>query len=568
MNNKLVSAILSSSLVLTACGGGSSSNSSNSSSSLENKTRDVGGLPATETPIAEIKFDHTLVVAENEVAEPTGLSLRTKLDDPESILKLQSTGFPNQITKMIYGKGTVTTDISEIEQQFDLFINPKTGQVEVQLQKTLDFENIHSPFALEVQLGKEVKTIVVNVYDIQQGTAAEPLVISSYNELKSFAAGQFVSDNIGFDLISNLPSDQQNLRAANESASSSVQYRKGLHIKFDRDIDASASKNDPWQAIEHIGSIDGSGHVIKNLNMQGFIVNPTRFYSNSIRNLGFVDSITTATVLSLDSGSISKVFFEGVYQASTSAHFAPFSISGSAKQIYSNVFYDVSNSTGDVRISGLINSSTSSVSMDSAYSNGALSPKTFQGSQGVNVAGLSYSGITLDLISTGFTNKTTMYSAIMMDFDMVNRDFTYAGLDVTDHRYGGLASGSTDYPDNIKSNSLAAHRSDYQWKFVNNRNQSPMILNHGNIRQDTSVNAGLPTNGPDVSAAAITEAELMQASLFTGEWANSSFDLQEGEYPVLKGMPYPHEEGASWMSADDPGVAYQRATYNKYLTAP
>jgi hypothetical protein len=565
----ITSLVLTSALLLSACGG---SGGGNSSATIPSNLPPVDETDKAEEQQAE---SYQLFIEENKLIPATGLSLTTTLIDTESVLMLQSDGFPNKISKLTFASGQEITELSEISKAFQLFVNPLTGEVEVKLNKVLDFEGGDTSFALEIQLGTKVINLKLDVYDVQMGTEQEPLIISSYNELKSFAAGKFISDNIGLDKISNLPELNQNI--GSKGATNNNSDRIGLYVAFDRDIDASASVNDPWQAIEHVGHINGRHHVINNLSMQGFIKNPTAqsnssLNSNSISNLGFVNATMSDTVLSMPAGNVSKVFVEGLYQQAgtgQNAYFTPFSISGKAKSIYTNIYYDLTQATKGVRISGLLNSSTSSVEMDSAYSNGALSSRTFQGEQNINIAGLSQSGITFGTFFSGANNNTSLYSALKMDFNMVNPKYDFFGENnLTDHRYSGLAEGSTVYPENIESGSLAENRSDYQWKFVERRDQSMMTITHGNLRRDTDVNAGLPVNGPDVSAAAISEAELMQAGMFTGKWLNSNFAIEEGEYPVLTNMPYPHTEGASWMSAEDPGVAYQRATYNDYLTAP
>lgn len=423
-------------------------------------------------------------------------------------------------------------------------------------------------------MGSEEIKVLVRLYNIQNGTAEEPLVISDYDELKSFFAGNFESKKIGFDLI--------DLSAFNKAHNES-----DMHIALDRDIDASDTQSTPWVASQLYGTLDGKQHVILNLKADGFIDTSNRHHDTHVKNIGFVDVDITSSILSYPRGSTFGVFVSGKATVPNSNHgsFSPFRVAGNTSRIYSNLHIDATTPTykkySSISISGLFAAPSAPLYIGSGYSNGAIRTKLaatdgVDSRFGVEIGGLTASS-SMQMFGVSYKDieQSQLYSAMsfqiptsqeivsqtadsrrpLFSAGMINGRLTYIPI---------FNGGSTSDP--IGSIDPKA----YSWRFVKDRMKSTMVRSVGNMHQDTNNDGQADSfgTGADYAAAGMTEAELKQASSFAGVWthADSDFDIKDGEYPVLKNMPYPHEEGASWMSADDPGVAYQRATYNDYLT--
>jgi hypothetical protein len=551
--------------LLSACGGSSSSDDGLQQKPADSEAQQPEPEPEPEPEEVQII---ELQVIEHTAVGSSGLSLGTNFSDSGSVVKLQSKGFPNQILKLVDGVGNELTNSADIEALFDLFIDPKTGQVEIQLKQVLDFEMVNAPYTLTIKLGAENKVANVTVFDIQNGTEDEPLVVSSYGELKSiFQQGKFVSEDIGNDVFAaNLPTSRQNDTGIGESGITDAGAKQGLYVALDRDIDASESANNPWIKFDHLGHIDGRSYVINKLTSNGFSQSESRFSSSRIQDLGFTNAkiINSSTFIKTDH-YLQRVFVEGIFSPAENINvdFTPFIVSGSIDNIYANIFYDLSTVQGSslgnnrLEIGGLFSNANSYLTLNSGYSNGAFSPLAVNGGKTTRIAGISKDQITWNGVGTS-VNESSVYSALALNFWAANTNGS------TDHRYSGLSRANSTYPDNIKSTSLAASSSDYAWRFVSNRSQASQSLDYGNYNRDNDVNSNLNETGPDLSAAKITEAELLQAASFSGQWLNSHFDIQNGEYPVLKDMPYPHEQDALWMGTEDPGVVYQRATYNDY----
>lgn len=568
----LLSILVSSSL-LSACGGGASSSDLTSN---QDNPAETGGNPPTSVPSQpnpdedNPQPDHIVVLKENQAVTAPLASLGTDLEDPAYVLQLQSNGFPNLIQSIITEDGIAIVDQDKIDELFNLFINPVTGEVEVKVNKKFDFESDSSSYLLAIKLGTEEISVQVDLYDIQKGTEQEALKISNYDELRSFFDGTFVSANIGNDALelSNPMSDSHN--------------SDRLYIELDRDIDASASAQTPWVGAEFDGFLNGKKFVISNLTTatgENFIDNPGgQGYTPTavVRNIGFVDvNIDTALIRSSNySSELNSVFISGQVKSTgdKSFNFSPFNVSSLHKKIYTNLRYDLTSlttytpppyhSTPSSRISALFGGSSSGAQFSSGYSNGSIHTR---GNLKADLAIHGLTGLGTLLLEHGehAVDNSLFYSAI--DFE-VSQNQALLGENYPYIRYGAIGDQYLNYPSND------TRATDYNWRYVVNRNNTGRTTLLGNASQDTN-NDGIADgagSGPDLSDIAMTEEEIKNHENFSGRWlaADSDFDITNGEYPVLKGMPYPHIEGASWMSAEDPGIAYQRATYDDYLAAP
>jgi len=528
------------------------------------------GLRSVAGPQMSV-FDHVANVAENEAASPTPLVLRSDLNNADSLISISTTGFPNTITSVCSSNGELIQDADAIAELFDLQVDPTNGQVQLRLRKTLDFETDAAFYQLNLQLGQHQQKVLLQLHDVQQGTSAERLKISSYNELKSFFDGEFVSDNIGNDIIELQYSrlDGGSVVAstcpASEDGSNPVQNCSRLHIALDRDIDASASADSPWQEKQLVGSFDGQQYVIENLTLasgNSFITSPTRFTSYSVNNLGMLNINFDHSVFSgAGSNNLTRVFISGTVKPGGGNYrsIIPFATGGSLDKIYSNIRYDltgINNPQTQFEIGGLVGGTSSPLSLGAGYSNGAVI--TDENARFVG----TFAGMAPSSLNEGFGfGNSLFYSAMAFNvstdqgirFQDDNRRVPYFSV-------GGIGGRYLDYPGGEKNSA-------YSWRFISDRSGNTYTPVLGNGSRDTN-NDGIAdefANGPDVSAAGLTQAQARQAANFTGPWANGVFDIRDGEYPVLKGMPYPHIAGASWMSAEDPGVAYQRLNYDRYL---
>ncbi len=547
--------VLALSIALQGCGADNDSIKSESNQeNLEAGDKDVNTLPANE-------FDHTVLLKENQPITSPLTSLGTELDDLGYVLKLQSNGFPNIINKVTLTNGDIITDHSEIEELFILFIDPQTGEVEIKVNKNFDFELSASTYQLDISLGTESITVLVKLFDIQTGSAEEPLKISSYNELKSFFSGQYVSENIGHDVIelSNPDSSSHNV--------------DNLHIQLDRDIDASSSANDPWVGHELHGELNGDSYVINNLTTaigKGFINNQTRFKIARIKHIGFVDAQLSATLISSSAygSELNTVFVSGIVKSthSSSFNFAPFRVAGEFNKVYTNLLYDLSSistsSNGRIELSAFLGSASAPINFRSGYSNGSIHMnKEVRVNTMLNGLSAGYP----DLSDFGYTllKDSLFYSAI--DFEASENQDVYGNRAYV--QVGGLGNSYIDYPQQTAEDSA------YNWRFITDRNMTGRLQAVGNSHQDTN-NDGQANEdgiGPDLSFAGMTSTEAQSSASYSGIWTDSQsvFDITDGEFPVLKGMPYPHTPDAHWMKAEfeqDPGIAHQRATFNDFIT--
>ena len=498
-------------------------------------------------------FDYVTSLSESDNPTVTDVALRTTFENEDSVLIIQSKGFPNQITQVRTSANVVLTDENSIAELFELFIDPANGDVQVRLIKQLNYEADAAFYEIDLRLGEEVKTILVRLYNLQQGTEAEPLILSSYEELLSFRNGHFISKLIGFDEIS-LGGFTNNYQ----------QNIANMHVSLDRDIDASTSATTHWEAMVLHGKIHGNSHVISNLhvNSNGFINNPDRFKFGKIAHIGFDNVRMSHQFFSLVRGNLSHVYISGVVDAyrGRTVHVGPINVTlDHINNVYTNLYIDVGDlndgqALDRVVVSPLFETMGSSFSVGAAYSNGVIKANLTRSFSTAWIAGL--------IKGKTFNNSnpnSLLLSAVNFD---IEGDGPSPRLFV-----GGLAGARADiYPEGDTSST------DYQWRFVKNRN-NPSVVRHVGVMDRDGNNDGLVDDNavdPDMTAAGITVAQLKQAATFTGKWieAGSQFDITEGEYPVLKGMPYPHTQGASWLFGEDPGIAHQRATYDDYLTKP
>ncbi len=201
----------------------------------------------------------------------------------------------------------------------------------------------------------------------------------------------------------------------------------------------------------------------------------------------------------------------------------------------------------------------------SGYSNGSI----HMNKNVKNIASINgFSASIPDLSDFGSTllSNTLFYSAI--DFE-VSENAAQQTTNIPFINVGGLGNSYIDYP------SRTADDSAYNWRFITDRHMTGRMQAVGNSHRDSDNDGQGDANGRgiDVSFAGMTQADAKRAATFSGQWtaSNSHFDITEGQYPVLKRMPYPHTVGAVWMKEEfkaDPGIAYQRATFDDYRSAP
>ena len=549
MNKILIPALIAG--VISACGGSNSSTDSNGDGQGINEDSSVA-------------VDHTVLLKENQALTAPRTSLSTDLNDPAYVLQLQSNGFPNLINQITLSDGQVIKDTDEIKELFVLFVDPKTGEVEIKVNKNFDYEQSSSSYQLDVSLGTETLKILVKLFDIQTGTEQEALKINSYNELKSFFNGQFVSDNIGNDVIEL------------DNPNSDSHHLDNLYIQLEEDIDASASATTPWIESELHGYLNGAGYVINQLSIetgQSFIRNSNRFRIARVSNIGFVDTQFSSTLISSSSYSsrLSSVFVSGDVTSTNSAafYFSPFRVAGEFSKVFTNLRIDLTSlntqvSNARTEVGAFLGSASAPINFRSGYSNGSIHmDKNVKTNAQIN----GFSAGLADLSDFGYSllEDSLFYSAI--DFEVSENQELYGNRAYI--QTGGLANSYINYPP------FTAEDSDYNWRFVTDRNATGRLQTVGNSHRDLNNDgqADAAGVGPDMSAAGITTAQAKSSATFTGKWIDedSVFNISVGEFPVLKGMPYPHTQGALWMKAEfasDPGIAYQRATYNDYLSAP
>lgn len=511
-----------------------------------------------------VLFDFVASVGELDNPQEGIIFARSEYSQPQNALTIQTSGFPNVITELSDSDGNHYSSKAEIAQMFELVIDPLSGDVRIQLMQQLDFESKAAFYELELSLGNEVKTVLVRLYDLQNGNEAEPLTISNYDELRSFADGQFVSSNIGFDDIQ-----------LGDLASSNTQNISHMTVMLDRDIDASVSANNPWQPFNLYGALDGNSHVISNITVaeanlsseSGFIVHDSRFYENKavVKRIGFDNARFGSRFIYLNNGQLDRVYLSGVSKPLKKSHsntvFPITSTLNNISKVYTNIYFDLGtiDEGSRVELSGIFGAMASFFYIDSAYSNGMINvdlgrtvPNAHIAGIAGNAFGYSSDGEELLLSAVGFNVTGT---------PNVTTDYVGFGVGGLLGR-GEFAEGPFD-------------SSDYQFRFVTDRNSDGITRSVANLFQDLN-NDGInddpenPNRGPNADAAGMTFAELTKASNFTGKWieSDSHFDITDGEYPVLKGMPYPHTPGAAWMGAQDPGALHQRLTFNDFVSDP
>ena len=568
---RLVSA-LGVSLILTACGGGSgSSSASDQAVPVENPDTSLApqfsdychpALRRLAGP-ALVDFDHVVNVAENEGDDIQ--PLRAHLNDLSSTLVLTSNGFPNMIDSVCSADGQLYRSAEEITDLFDLQINPENGDVSIRVRRNLDFED-NAFYQINYRLGELQQKLLVRVYDVQQGTEAEPLVLSSYNELQSFMAGQFNSDDIGLDVLA-LPA--KGAPYCTSTAEKNGQCRS-LAVALDRDIDASATAQSPWQQRDFSGVLNGRNHVISGLTIaenNAFLrAGDTRFTRFKIHNLGLEHGTFRETVfVGYGNSEISHVYLSGYLKPTVKNRpvIMPFAAGGKLTSVYTNLLFDLRDFNGanvtSVELGGLTGSTSSPLSLGAGYSNGAI-----VGNQQA-VYRFNGGGIVGRAMNNGYAETQPLYSALsyQLSASPASPGKDQNGLAIPYFSYGGLGAYGLRYPQQALNNQ-------YPWRFVRDRAGNVRPVNLGNRSRDLN-NDGVPdindgSRGMDLSAAGLTQVEARQASSYGGVWLNGQFDIKDGEMPVLTNMPYPHRRGASWLSADDPGVAFQRVYFDRYLS--
>ncbi|PVZ71664.1 hypothetical protein [Pelagibaculum spongiae] len=494
-------------------------------------------------------YDHVVVLSENRRINDVPVRLHTDINDPESIFQLSSAGFPNRIASVKTESDELLTDADEIDRLFRLFINPATGIVEIYAQKPFDFEKGGGFYSIELQLGDDVVSLLLRIYNVQNGSEAEPLTISSFNEFHSFMKGRFVSENIGFDLISLTRASEQN--------------RAGMFIQLGDDIDASETKQAGrhWPGYFFEGQIDGRRHVIDGLRLadgKSFLYQINRFNWMRLYNLGLTDVRTDNTIINNRGANniTDGVFVEGVMALAERKRItsAPLTLTGDMRRIYANMYIDIGQArrTQRIRASGLFASGSAPAVLYSGYSNGRIvSQDNAPMIGGIN--GFTDNGNVQSIDSTQFI------SAIQFDISNPARSIS-GGLQI-----GGFSNGTRGLVPALDGSS------NDKWRFIKDRNNSVIVRHVGNSLRDID-NDGLADpdapNDLNWENGGRLEADAKSSSQYTGVWSTGDFDLTEGHIPVLKNMPYPHINGADWMDAPDPGVAYQHNMYDYYLTDP
>ncbi|MFT4765502.1 MAG: hypothetical protein ACI9OH_002613 [Oleispira sp.] len=493
-------------------------------------------------------YDYVVTLEENRSISDDAVVLHSNINDPDSILQIVSSGFPNRLIQVQTDKGELLTNAADIDQLFRIFIDPATGIVEIHARKMFDFERDGGFFSIDIQLGTKTVKVLLRLYNVQKGTEAEPLFISTFNELVSFLKGQFVSDNVGFDLI-NLPV-------------ASGQNEAKLFVQLDRDIDASSTKqaDKHWPGYYLVGQLDGGSHIIKGISLASrahFLHQPNRFGWMNVRNLGLTDVEADSAIIEGQSyANITEaVFVEGVLDVKNLSRIsaAPFQLSGRVKRVYSNMYIDVGAGRAKQLITvGAFGQSTSSPSdVHSGYSNGKIVTDPTSPMMG------SFAGFQVRQ-NGGVSGPQQFISAVQFDVNNPPLTASSSGL-----RVGGFAEERTRIAPIIDS-------TDYTWRFIKDRNNSAIVRHVGNLSRDINNDgiADVGAQGTNWESAGMLEADAKNSSQYTGPWLTGDFDLTPGYIPVLKNMPYPHVHGASWMDAPDPGVAYQHNMYDYYLEDP
>ncbi len=496
-------------------------------------------------------FDAVTAITENESAiDSEGKRKLLKLEHTDTALKFTSGSFPNKMSKIVTSDKQVFTEKNQIEEWFNIDINPVTGDIQIRQVKTLDFEQDPSFYELTLQLGSTTKKVLVRLYDVQ-GIAprlpdfekpythfGEAIKVSTLTELRSAMKGQFVSEGIGFD----------DIKTTNTS---------GIAIQLDRDIDAKGSQ---WESIPFKGILNGQKHVIKNLNTTtGFVVKPvgesgTGGLKTYIQNIGFENVHMQSTFFNVSSLILDHVFVSGYSDIEGVKYVGPIvtGYQSVINSVYFNLFRDFGQTVtrDNTKAGGIFSSVGSLTHFGAGYNNGAITArKTGKESRISGLVGGSFGAL---------NSSHLFYSA--MKFDV-------SGSNI---QVGGLISNSQAQKQGLPDETPGDNN--YPWRFIKDRGTaagvaSDTVRHIGNGSRDKD-NDGITDDnaeGIDLSAAGMTEAEFRQTDQFNGNWSNA-FDIRDGQYPVLTDMPYSHTSGTSWLHASDPGVVYQRSTYDQYLT--
>lgn len=498
-------------------------------------------------------YDHIAVLVENRSVDNIVTALHTDVNDESSVLRIASTGFPNRIKQIQTSHGELITDADAIDDLFSLFIDPVNGIVEIHAQTPFDAESDPLFYSIQLELGTQTQNVLMRLYDIQRGNASEPLTISSFTELVSFLEGQFVSEHIGFDLINLSVATNQNM--------------SDMYVRLDRDIDARSTEQTPWPGYNLRGTLDGGRHVITGLHLADYAVflkGKDRFNPIHLKDIGLVDVKAAGHILTSTAAtdSFDGVFVEGLldysgFASNLSIRVAPFSISGTVTRTYSNMFIDIGDRGNRlVTAGGFMATPSAPVFFKSGYANGSMEIDPDISLYGF-IGGYQGLGNQVSI----FSSQVSMFISAMR-FDIPNESDPSSPIAAL---VGGFGQSSLGLPD------LADTPTDNTWRFIKDRGNSTIVRHVGNSGRDRN-NDGIADTGTENQTnwepSGLLEADAKRATSYTGKWGNHDFDVTDGYIPVLKNMPYPHIEGASWMDAEDPGVVYQRMTYDSYMTDP
>ncbi len=527
-------------------------------------------------------FDHLGMMLENQYDEVNAPLIGVSINNPGLALAMESVGFPNQIISLTLDDGTVITESAELEDYFNLIADNDNSNVYLAKAQAFDFESQSHFYQLEVQLGDKTETALVRLYDVQQGTNSEKLKIHDYSEFLSFTQGAIQPNEALFESIQ-IDSDQPHNIA-------------DLRVSIEADIDASESVDIAFERFDFIGRIHGNNHVIKNLNM------PAGFFTSSrvsvVEHLGLVDftSKTQSSIMRFEGSQrgakLSYVSFSGYVHNSlgrSKTERLRYSllddVSGALTQdsVYSNIHHRaddgdfLGSASSGASVSSFLGNTGSNIGrkLEHVYVNGSLHTES---TKPVNMMAGCLSANTISDFATG--SEELFYCS--QDY-RVSDNFTHSNGSARfrDTTNVGMIQPTSYFNSYFPSQERS---SESQWRFVTNRNNNPVPRLVGNSYRDVD-NDGVADDvdgdpyydrvvcthneGGCYSSEAHgrSEEEFKQSEGWSGLWVSSErWDIVDGEWPVLTDMPYPHEEGQVWMHSSDPGVVYQRETYDDYLT--
>ena len=556
--------------------------------------------------------ENILVSGSNDFSSANPDVILSEIDSPDALV-MQTLGFPNKITNIEFEDNSSLASETEIDKLFTLVKSPTNNEVRIFKNKAYDFENDEHFYKLSIQLGTQTKKVLVRLYDIQTGESHEPILMHTYEEFKSFGAGDFQLDTDLFELFEPYKNQAHNIA--------------GFHYNLGGDIDASISEFDKLPRISFRGVLDGKKYVIKNLHLKEGLLSAHSYNKNdtadvNIKNIGFVDlhayHVHNNLISISDNGRnsyLTNVFIEGYVEKDLGTiggpyngiYYSPLTLSGVyVKQFYLNIYNDLKNgyTAGGqhiVNISGFVSKGSGGAYFDNVYVNGATVTRRQTGAVNLQANCLTstegvFWGIGpiycsqeyrvtnhADLAKNGdaFRRRTpTVVSMLMPTY------FTYSHDDTQDQ---------PEQHNNLPFNKL---KTDSKYRFVTDRNYEAGkikrtvgngyrdFLNNGvaddvlfadypaefshqwtqAIYDHTKRNCTSATECYKMDKLGRTTVDFKSSDSWSGAWKdNGKWDITDTQWPVLKDMPYPHDEDASWMLATDPGVAYQRATYDKYL---